>query len=701
MIITILILLTGSSLARNPFSAYSKYALKHQATSHHRLGGAYKPNDYQAFIEVDDSLAIERLRQCGVTVNSMFDGFITAMIPAHALDRLESLHGIRHVSIGHRVFLCNDSARFFSGVEPLHAGSGLVTPLDGCGVIVGMIDSGMDFNHINFCDKDGKSRVRAVYLPCDSTGPQPIVENNPLPGSCYESPDQINSMTTDCDSASHGSHTAGTATGSYRNNGLHGVAPGADIVACGMPEDQLTDVNIANCVRYIVDYAARVGKPCVINMSIGTNEGPNDGSSFLCRTFASLSGPGRICVLSAGNDGDSPVCFHYALKGARDTVTTLLRNQWGGLHREGYVSMWSSDATLHKSRVVIINRSSGELEYVSPLIADLPVDSVFTISSDNDPDFARFYKGEMSFTAAWEPQLDDAGDLLDESMWRYHSYWIMDATSLVAGHLLGLQYVADQETELAGWCTKKTFFYTFGLEGMTGGSPVGSISDLATCDSVISVGAYCTRKTYIDHHGEEHVLALCSPNDIAPFSSFGPDERGIDRPDVCAPGYALLSSGNRFDEKSARNTWLADEVVDGEAYPYYSNQGTSMSAPVIAGAVALMLQVNPSLTPSMIKEVIKRTSIQDYYVLNGDPRRWGAGKLDIEAAVNDVINRTLLPGDVNNDGEVNIADIQLLVDVVQGKWQRHDAATLIRADVNQDHEILISDINSVIDLILK
>jgi hypothetical protein len=126
-----------------------------------------------------------------------------------------------------------------------------------------------------------------------------------------------------------------------------------------------------------------------------------------------------------------------------------------------------------------------------------------------------------------------------------------------------------------------------------------------------------------------------------------------------------------------------------------------MSAPVIAGAVALMLQVNPSLTPSMIKEVIKRTSIQDYYVLNGDPRRWGAGKLDIEAAVNDVINRTLLPGDVNNDGEVNIADIQLLVDVVQGKWQRHDAATLIRADVNQDHEILISDINSVIDLILK
>jgi hypothetical protein len=85
---------------------------------------------------------------------------------------------------------------------------------------------------------------------------------------------------------------------------------------------------------------------------------------------------------------------------------------------------------------------------------------------------------------------------------------------------------------------------------------------------------------------------------------------------------------------------------------------------------------------------------------------YGDGEVTI-ADVNVVIERILHPdndvpaADVNNDGEVNIADIQLLVDVVQGKWQRHDAATLIRADVNQDHEILISDINSVIDLILK
>lgn len=658
-------------------------------------------NDYQVFIEIDNSTVVEQLQQYGVTVNSQFDGFVTATVPSDALNRLVSLRGVRHISLGRQLHLCNDSARFFSSVEPILAGNGLVTALNGRGVIVGMIDTGIDFNHINFCDKEGRSRVCAVYLPCDTTGTQPIVDDNPLPGSCYETPEQINRMTTDCDSASHGSHTTGTAVGSYQDNGFHGVAPGADIVVCGMPENQLTDVNIANCVRYIFDYASRMGKACVINMSIGSNDGPNDGSSFLCRTFASLSGPCHICVLSAGNDGDSPTCFRYGLKGVTDTVTTLLRNQWGGLHREGYVSMWSDGPTMHKSRVVIINRNSAEMEYVSPIIGELAEDSVFTISSENDPAFARYYQGEMSFAAALEPQFEADGTMLDESMWRYHSYWVMDATSLVAGHLLGLQYMSDKETELTGWCTKKTYFYTFGLAGMTGGSPVGSISDLATCDSVISVGAYCSRKSYVDHNEEERVLAQSTPNDIAPFSSFGPDERGIDRPDVCAPGYALLSSANRYDAKSVRDSWLADEVVNGVAYPYYSNQGTSMSAPVVSGAIALMLQINPRLTPSMIKNIFQRTSVKDSYVLNGDQRRWGSGKLDVNAAINDVINHTLLPGDVNNDGEVNIADIQVLIDLVQGDWHHFDAATLIRADVNHDREILISDINCVIDLILK
>ena len=701
LLILLLLTLGTMALAHDHLSASSKLLLfNHQSNFENRH--ASSPEGvirYQAFIEVKDAESMEQLKRHGVMINSVFDGFVTAQVPSDALSDLVSLRGVGHISLGQQLHLCNDSARFLSTVEPVHAGIDLMAPLLGAGVIVGLVDTGFDFNHINFCDAKGISRVKAVYLPCDSTGTPPVIDGNPLPGSCYETPEQISQLTTDCDSASHGSHTMGTAAGSYRVNGYHGVAPQADIVACGMPEKELNDVNIANCVQYIFDYASRAGKPCVINMSIGSNEGPNDGTSFLCRAFASMSGPGRICVLSAGNDGDAPICFHYPLRG--DTVTTLLRNQWGGLQREGYVSMWSDGPVVHKSRVVIINRNSGELEYASPLIAQLPEDSVFTLSSDTDLDFAQYYQGQMSIATAWEPTFNADGSQQEESMWRYHSYWTMDVTSRVAGHLIGLQYVADRETDLTGWCTKKTFFYTFGLEGITGGSPVGSISDLATCDSVISVGAYCSRRSYVDHNGVQRVLGDCNPNEIASFSSYGPDERGVNRPDVCAPGQSLLSSGNRYDVRSNRNSWLPDEVVNGVSYPYYSNQGTSMSAPVVSGAIALMLQINPRLTPSMIKEVINRTSLIDNDVMAGDRRRWGAGKLDTSAAIDDVIKNTLMRGDVNNDGEITIGDIQAIIDVMTGNGSLREASTLIRADVNHDREIQISDINCIIDILLK
>ena len=692
-------LITISSWAAHPLNVASRLMLSGKGSSGpHRLS-IPKNTLYQAFIAIDDNSRIIELQECGVQVDGIFNGFVSARIPAEGLQDVLNADGITSVSLAQPLHWCNDSALYYSGVPAVHSFGGDIGLLTGRGVIIGVIDTGIDFNHINLCDDSGNSRVRAVYLPADTIGPHPVVDGLELPGACYETPQQIKALTADCSDSSHGTHTTGTAAGSFIDNGWNGVAPEADIVACGMPSSELTDVNIANAVKYIFDYADRVGKPCVINMSLGSNNGPNDGSSFLCRVFASLSGQGRLCVLSAGNDGDAPICFRYRMKYSGDTATTFLRNQWGGMQRKGYVSMWSNDQREHRTRMVILNRTTGQLEYASPALGKMPEDSVFTISSENDPDFAAFYTGEISFAGGLEPQYDEHGDLLGEG--RYHSYWVYDVESVKLGHLIGLQYVADAGTELVGWCTKDAYFYSFNMPEANGGSSSGSISDLATTDGVISVGAYCSRNCYTTQSGDLVSFNEFSPSEIAAFSSYGPDENGLQRPDVCAPGAILISSANRYDVNSNRQNWPSPAVVNGECYPYYPNQGTSMSAPIVTGAIALMLQVNPALTTAQVREVLKRSSIKDDIVLSGNEAQWGAGKLDVLAAVNDVIQNTMLRGDVNNDGEINIADVLAIIDIIIGNSSSHSTTRLVRADVDQNREINVSDINRVIDLILN
>lgn len=684
-----------TALASAPLSVASRLLLSHRPDA--SLFNSAAVSTHQAFIRMSDMACLDDLQRQGVVVDAVFDAFITARVPVDRLPLVTANPGVSFVSLAQPVHLCNDSSRFYSNVEPAQVQHGHLGAFNGQGVIVGVIDTGIDFNHINFCDKAGRSRIRAVYLPVDSTGRHPVIDGYELPGSCYENPSDIALLRTDDTASSHGSHTLGTAAGSYKANGWHGVATDADIVVCGMPEMQFTDVNIANAVKYIFDYADRVGKPCVINMSIGSNAGPNDGTSFLCRVFSSLSGEGRVCVLSAGNDGEYPVCFRYQTKFGTDTATTFLRNRWGGLQRQGYVSMWNISPREHRTRVVIVNRSTGELEYASPVVGTLPEDSIFTISSERNPAFATFYTGQLSFASGFEPQFDNDGNLLTNE--RFHSIWEFDVESVQSGHLIGLQYIADAGTELVGWCTQNAYFYSFGMTGATGGSSTGSISDLATTDDVISVGAYCSRQSYPMANGEMAFFDGFSPTDIASFSSFGPDENGVQRPDVCAPGAMVISSANRYDVNSDRSSWPASAVVDGVEYPYYPNKGTSMSTPVVTGAIALMLQANPTLTAQDVREVLKRTSVKDEYVVQGNALQWGAGKLDVWAAVKDVINNTLIPGDVNSDGEVNIADVQAIISIILGSTSDYATSVLVRADVDRNTEINISDINRVISII--
>ena len=647
-------------------------------------------NYYEAFISADvNPSLVNRLQSAGVQVNAQYDGFLVTRIDNNvSMSSLLAIDGVKHVTLATPLVTCSDSARYYSRVDALHQGQDFEMPYTGKGVIVGVIDCGFDFNHINFSDEDGITRVKAVYMPLDYSGTSPVVNGMTLPGSCYEGYDAIKALTTDDAATTHGTMTAGIAAGSYRENGWYGMAPDADIVACGMPEDALNDVRITNCIAYIIDYAQRMGKPCVINISLGTNVGPHDGTSFLTRVFNQVSGPGRVLVVSAGNDGNNPVCLHQSISGPNDTVTALLREYLHGYALGGTVCAWSKDKTPIGSRVVIVNVRSGDVVYTS---GSTMGDSGQTIeiSSRTDADFGMFFNGKLSIKSSLE-----ATD-------RYSTNCEMDLRSLSTDYALGIQYFAESATELTAWTSQYAFFDRHGLSWVVGGTAAGSISDLATTDSVISVGSYNSKQYVPLRNNTYYFRSSSTPEELSYYSSFGPDENGVQRPDVCAPGSVMISSANRYDTDAPNMIfWQPSVYVDGVEYPYCPDLGTSMSAPVVAGAIALWLQANPNLSTREVRDVLNHSSYKDSYVKSmGGSQRWGSGKLDAAAGMRYLLYGGLLVGDINLDGAVNISDISVLINILL--YGTTDNDLFKRADVNSDGDVNISDLNVIIDIILK
>lgn len=128
---------------------------------------------------------------------------------------------------------------------------------------------------------------------------------------------------------------------------------------------------------------------------------------------------------------------------------------------------------------------------------------------------------------------------------------------------------------------------------------------------------------------------------LAPFSSHGPTPDGLNKPDLVAPGRRIVSLRV---PNSYLDTLLPDRVTDTN---YFRLSGTSMSAPVVAGTTALMLQKRPALQPNQVKKVLMQTARPVGLVpdLNGS----GAGLVDAYAATNSTLtskaNAGLTPAD--------------------------------------------------------
>lgn len=633
----------------------------------------------QAFVSVSDAAVLENLSAAGVTVISKFGNIATVTMPVSALPQVASIGGVKRIELARLMTLCNDKLREMSRFPSrTYTHDGFTGPAyTGNGVVLGVIDVGVDFNHINFLDNNGNNRIVRAYLPADTTGTSPVIDGVVMPGSEYTTPEQIRALTTDDVTMYHGTHTTGTAAGSYLANGYHGVATGAQLVICAMPSNSLTDFNIANSIKYIFDYADEVGLPAVINMSIGSQDGAHDGSSPLCRLFDEVSGPGRICVVSAGNDGNMPMSISKTLN-VNDSLATFLTNWYGRPVMQGYSSMWSRSAQRHSVDIEIWDIVNKTKLHRLDIPSEAQLDSVYIVSSENDSVFAKYFDGELYFACA----LEDNG--------LFHSivetnYSTFDRSR----YRIGLVHKAPAGETLMGWCGGMPIYSKSGVNGWIGGV-VGAgctVSDLATASEVISVGAYCSGNSFVMMSGDTLNISDSKPNEIAKFSGFGPDVLNRQRPDVVGPGYMVASSVSRYVEDFNNPSNVVDVVtVDGVDYPYGLEGGTSMSTPLVAGTFALWLEIDPSLSPSRLRQIMEATCYRDSYVMAGPAKKWGYGKIDITAGINYLLAES--DGDVNHDGAVNSSDITCLYNILLG----NSTLYIQRADVDRDGAITSTDV---------
>ena len=229
---------------------------------------------------------------------------------------------VQGTGTGHfRLLVFSKENRFSASDIYLGSSQGLYMGTDsalfgakGKNVIVGIVDSGIDWCHPDFIDPDtGTSRI--LYLWDQTLSPQ-AGESSPSPYGYGVEYDQniINSALLTCnhnlvrekDDEGHGTHVAGTAAGNGEaSQGKYtGAAPQAKII---FVKTTFSDADIMDGVSYIFEKAAQLGMPAVVNLSLGGHAGPHDGTSLLSQALDQLSGEGKIVVVAAGNEGGDSV----------------------------------------------------------------------------------------------------------------------------------------------------------------------------------------------------------------------------------------------------------------------------------------------------------------------------------------------------------------------------------------------------------
>jgi len=524
-------------------------------------------------------------------------GFILASVPVDTLIPLLRADYIRRVDTAERTSFPQNNI----SAQAVHAANLWAGGWTGEGIRIAILDSGLD------TDPDNSDLPQSLEKKDYSA--YPTLDNN-----------VENSVT------GHGTHVTATAlgrgiysTGNTGNGGgqYKGTAPDADLVFLKIAND--TDGTASStAIINALDAAINIYNADIITMSYGGWNDYHDGSLPVEQKVDWCYSQGVPVFISAGNDAAAN--RHYS-----GTVNARSYTDFIGLD----ISTPAGDSTLLKFNLVWYDGSE--------------FNDLFLKYYDKD-------KNELTDITFYQTAESSRGT---ESLKSNYNKWVKPGEDTFY-----LRVINNSSTsqifhiyEDTGERNRVTF---------TNADPFYTISSPATADYAFAVGSWTTRSSWTDYSGSGWTYGE-TLNDISSFSSCGPRVDGVQKPDIVAPGSAIISLRDRDIYTSPNSRWIDDDGTtgSGDAH-YYIMQGTSMACPVTAGCAALLMDRDPTLTPSELYSILRSNAVTDAYTGVTPNNTWGYGKLDAAAAMSGITVqvKVFLEGPYNTDTHAMKTDLK-------------------------------------------
>ncbi len=475
-----------------------------------------------------------------------------------------------------------DTGRAFHYVDSVHLGTGgLNSSYKGKGVIIGIIDTGLDWTHPDFKDSLGNTRVIRYWdqsMPDNASSPLQYGY-----GFIWDSTSINNNTCTSTDNQGHGTTVAGQAVGNGMANGTNiGMAPESTII---IVESDFTRPNwsltVADACDYIFRVADSLGMPAVVNISLGSYLGSHDGNDPAAESIESMldAKTGRIVVVAAGNSGNQGT-YHVHHDVTTDTNFVWLLNNASGSAGANTVffDLWSDDTEATFDMALGANslaptwsdRGRTQFHIANTSIGTVLYDTIW--NGTNRIATVEFYTEIVN--NSYHLQLVAR---LDSLNYRYRFETTGTGSyDLWSASWLGLSNMINTAPPTSEFADSALMLVPDAKQSI--------VSSWNCSEKVLSVGNMQNRASYINFNSDT-VTFPTPPGQLSVNSSKGPSRHNLIKPDITAAGDISFCAAPIWFLTNPANY----VVVDSGGW-HARNGGTSMASPVLAGIGALYLE---------------------------------------------------------------------------------------------------------------